>query len=144
MKDFERKAKTKYKAKIDELRVELYPTDQDIKDRLAERQAAGEPKATYIKRLVRQDIKQRSEQALQKEDLSETLAMEGPNQFKSVEYKPTCKFKNPDCIYDPAYIYATYPEWYAKLYGDKDPQEAAKEACTCCTEDHYRYDDEDK
>lgn len=49
-------SKRKYKAKIEELRVELYPTDADIKARLAERKEAREPKATYIKRLIREDI----------------------------------------------------------------------------------------
>lgn len=56
MRENERNAKQRYKQKIQELRVELYPTDEDIKDRLAERVEAGEPKATYIKRLIRQDI----------------------------------------------------------------------------------------
>lgn len=46
-----------YKKKVQELRVELYPTDEDIKKHIAERVAAGEPKATYIKRLIREDIK---------------------------------------------------------------------------------------
>lgn len=49
-------AKRKYKKKVEELRVELYPTDEDIKNRLKERLDAGEPKATYIKRLIRDDI----------------------------------------------------------------------------------------
>lgn len=56
MRDNERNAKQRYKQKIQELRVELYPTDDDIKERLAERVEAGEPKATYIKRLIREDI----------------------------------------------------------------------------------------
>ena len=56
MRENERNAKQRYKQKIQELRVELYPTDEDIKNRLAERMEAGEPKATYIKRLIRQDI----------------------------------------------------------------------------------------
>lgn len=56
MNESERKAKNKYRKKIEELRVELYPTDTDIKARLAERLAAGEKKATYIKRLIREDI----------------------------------------------------------------------------------------
>ena len=78
-------------------------------------------------------------------NLSETIHMdEGPDQFKTVKYKPTCKFGEVDCIYDPAYIRATYPGWYAKLYGDKTPEEAAKEGCNSCTEQYYRYDDEDK
>lgn len=56
MRENERNAKQRYKQKIQELRVELYPTDEDIKERLAERVDAGEPKATYIKRLIREDI----------------------------------------------------------------------------------------
>ena len=56
MRDNESNAKQRYKQKIQELRVELYPTDDDIKERLADRVAAGEPKATYIKRLIREDI----------------------------------------------------------------------------------------
>lgn len=51
-----KKAKQRYKKKIEELRAELYPTDADIKERIAERVAAGEAKATYIKRLIREDI----------------------------------------------------------------------------------------
>ena len=51
-----KEAKKRYKAKIEELRVELYPTDVDIKQRIAERVADGEPKATYVKRLIRDDI----------------------------------------------------------------------------------------
>lgn len=51
-----KEAKKRYKAKIEELRVELYPTDADIKQRIAERVADGEPKATYVKRLIRDDI----------------------------------------------------------------------------------------
>ena len=61
MKESERKALKKYKKKVEELRVELFPTDEDIKLKLAERKAAGEPKATYIKRLIRADIEQGGE-----------------------------------------------------------------------------------
>lgn len=81
------------------------------------------------------------------EGLVKTLAMEGPNQFDWVYYKPTCKFGWDNCINDPAYIYATYPEWYKELYGDKSPEEAAAdedEGCAHCTEDNCYYDDEDK
>lgn len=56
MNESKRKAKNKYREKVKELRVELYPTDEDIKKRIAERLAAGEPKASYIKRLIRADI----------------------------------------------------------------------------------------
>ena len=48
--------KRRYRAKVKRLTVELYLNDQDIKDRLAERREAGESTATYIKRLIRQDI----------------------------------------------------------------------------------------
>ena len=43
--------------RIDFLSVELYPTDEDIKAHLAERKEAGEAKAAYIKRLIREDMK---------------------------------------------------------------------------------------
>lgn len=56
MKESERKAKNKYKQKIVVLHVELYPTDTDILSRITERLEAGEPKASYIKRLIREDI----------------------------------------------------------------------------------------
>lgn len=58
MKDSVRKAKKKYKDKIIILQIELYPTEDDIKHQIAERQLSGEAKATYIKRLIREDIKQ--------------------------------------------------------------------------------------
>ncbi|MBO7169617.1 MAG: hypothetical protein J6W28_00390 [Clostridia bacterium] len=56
IKDTDRKARANYKKKVEELRVELYPTDEDIKNRIAERVEAGEKKAAYIKRLIREDI----------------------------------------------------------------------------------------
>lgn len=51
-------AKRRYKAKVERLFLELYPTDEDIKQRLAQLQSTGEPKAAYIKRLIREDIRQ--------------------------------------------------------------------------------------
>ena len=56
IKDTDRKARKAYKKKTKTVRVELYPTDEDIKARIAERLADGEPMATYIKRLIREDI----------------------------------------------------------------------------------------
>ena len=81
-----------------------------------------------------------------KAGLVRTMAMEGPNKFKDVYYRPTCKFGCEDCIHDPAYIKATYPEWYERLYGGLDPETAAKceGGCSACTEDNCYYDDEDK
>ena len=57
MTEAERKTKNRYKKKIKRLFIELYQTDEDIKQQLEERNAAGEPTNTYIKRLVREDIK---------------------------------------------------------------------------------------
>ena len=78
--------------------------------------------------------------------LPTTLVMEGSDQFKTVAYKPTCRHGQEDCIHDPAYIKATYPEWYADLYGDIEPECAAlyERGCALCTDAHWLYDDEDK
>ena len=46
--------KKKYKLKIKRIYIELYPPDEDIKNKLNE---LKEPTATYIKRLIRQDLK---------------------------------------------------------------------------------------
>lgn len=56
IKDTDRKSRANYKKKVEELRVELYPTDGDIKERIAEMVSSGEKKAAYIKRLIREDI----------------------------------------------------------------------------------------
>lgn len=56
IKDTDRKARANYKKKVEELRVELYPSDEDIKQHIAQMLEAGEGKATYIKRLIREDI----------------------------------------------------------------------------------------
>jgi methylenetetrahydrofolate dehydrogenase (NADP+)/methenyltetrahydrofolate cyclohydrolase len=69
-----------------------------------------------------------------------TICMEGPNQFKTVSYTPTCVHGYADCVFDPAYIKATYPSWYIDLYGDTEPNE---NSCANC-ENGERYDDEDK
>lgn len=53
IKDGDRAARVRYRKKIQRLEVELYPTDQDIKDHLA---ALDKPRATYIKQLIRADI----------------------------------------------------------------------------------------
>lgn len=74
-----------------------------------------------------------------------TIAMEGPNRFKEAKYTPTCPHGYDDCIYDPAYIKASSPEWYVTLYGDKAPEEVARDAGSCgrCIDGEF-YDDEDK
>lgn len=45
-----------YKKRIQELRIELYPTDEDIKQKIASVLESGETKAGYVKRLIRKDI----------------------------------------------------------------------------------------
>lgn len=54
-----RKARANYKKKVQRVFLELYGTDEDIKKRLEERKAAGEPMTTYIKRLIREDMKRK-------------------------------------------------------------------------------------
>jgi ribosomal protein L16/L10AE len=56
IKSTDRVARSNYRKKIEVVRVELYPTDDDIKARIADRMESGEGKATYIKRLIREDI----------------------------------------------------------------------------------------
>jgi hypothetical protein len=53
IKTKDRKARANYKRKVLTLRVDIYPTDEDIRFQLKE---LGEPKSTYIKRLIRDDI----------------------------------------------------------------------------------------
>ena len=52
MKESQRAAKKRYRAKVEVIQVELYPTDADIKDKL---KTVG-AKATYIKKLIREDM----------------------------------------------------------------------------------------
>lgn len=57
IKDKDRKARANYKKKVTVVRIELYLTDEDIKKKFADRREQGEPTSTYIKRLIREDIK---------------------------------------------------------------------------------------
>ena len=71
--------------------------------------------------------------------MAKTMVMEGPDEFKTIEYTPTCKFGFDDCIYDDAYIKTTYPKWYKDLCERK-----GLSTCEVCTEANCQYDDEDK
>ena len=53
----DKKARATYKKNIKRVFLELYGTDEDIKEQLEKRKAAGEPVATYIKRVIREDMK---------------------------------------------------------------------------------------
>lgn len=57
IKPTDRKARENYRKKLKRVQFDVYPTEQDIRDRLDERLEQGEPIATYIKRLIREDIK---------------------------------------------------------------------------------------
>lgn len=59
IKDTDRKARANYKKKITRVFLELYGTDEDIKEHLEKVKAAGEPVSTYIKRIIRENIKKR-------------------------------------------------------------------------------------
>lgn len=134
-------AKKRYRAKVERLFLELYPTDADIKQRLDQLQhTTGEPKATYIKRLIREDIRRHNKELRR---VCTTTAMEGPNRFETVEYTPMCRQGYEDCIHDPAYIKATYPEWYAELYGKNTRLDALVHTCDLCKQGSM-FDDEDK
>ena len=61
MTNAQKKAKAKYREKNGGMYIQFYPADADIRKRLEERSAAGEPKTTYIKRLIREDIEKERE-----------------------------------------------------------------------------------
>lgn len=57
IKDTDRKARANYKKKVKTVRVELYGTDEDIKEHLDQLNENGESIQGYIKELIRADIK---------------------------------------------------------------------------------------
>jgi DNA-directed RNA polymerase subunit RPC12/RpoP len=56
IKDTDRKARANYKKKITTIRVELYGTDDDIREHLEKLKEAGGSVQGYIKGLIRDDI----------------------------------------------------------------------------------------
>ena len=52
----QKRARTAYNEKCEYFAMYIYPTEPDISAKLKERAENGEPKATYIKRLIREDI----------------------------------------------------------------------------------------
>ena len=71
-----------------------------------------------------------------------------PKQSFFMNYVPVCPRGYLDCVCDPAYIKYYHPEWYAKMHGDKTPEEATEKCRQKVIEDpdeeNYCYDDEDK
>lgn len=57
IKDTDRKARANYKKKTQVVRVELYGTDEDIKEHLERIKELGVSVQGYLKELIRADIK---------------------------------------------------------------------------------------
>lgn len=57
IKPTDRKARENYRKKLKRIQFDVYPTEEDIRERIEERLQQGEPTAAYIKRLIREDIK---------------------------------------------------------------------------------------
>lgn len=57
IKPTDRKARENYRKKLKRVQFDVYPTEEDIRERIEERLQQGEPTAAYIKRLIREDIK---------------------------------------------------------------------------------------
>lgn len=60
IKDTDRKARANYKKKITTIRVELYGTDDDIREHLEALKESGASLQGYIKDLIRDDMKKRT------------------------------------------------------------------------------------
>lgn len=56
IKDIDRKARANYKKKVVTVRVELYGTDEDIREHVEKLKEAGESVQGYIKDLIRADM----------------------------------------------------------------------------------------
>lgn len=57
IKDTDRKARANYKKKIQTVRVELYGTDDDIREHIEKLKGEGESVQAYLKSLIRADMK---------------------------------------------------------------------------------------
>ena len=71
IKDTDRKARANYKKKVVTVRVELYGTDEDIREHVEKLKEAGVSVQGYIKDLIRADLQ--DHEASQKEKLMELL-----------------------------------------------------------------------
>jgi predicted transcriptional regulator len=60
IKDTDRKARANYKKKVVTVRVELYGTDEDIREHVEKLKEAGESVQGYIKDLIRADMHEQS------------------------------------------------------------------------------------
>ena len=57
IKQTDRKARENYRKKLKRVQFDIYPTEQDIREKIEEIEAQGDKVATYIKNLIREDIK---------------------------------------------------------------------------------------
>ena len=58
IKDTDRKARANYKKKTPVIRMELYGTDEDIREHLEAIKSCGVSVQSYLKALIRADMKQ--------------------------------------------------------------------------------------
>mgnify|MGYP000927218569 CR=1 FL=1 len=75
-----------------------------------------------------------SEMILNEQELKDRL-IGNPQPCNKGYYQPICKYGYKDCVCDPAYIKANYPDWYKEL--------GSPTQCEDCTDGNC-YDDEDK
>ena len=61
IKPGDRKARENYRKKLKRIQFDVYPTEQDIREQIESRAEQGEPTASYIKRLIREDIKRQGD-----------------------------------------------------------------------------------
>lgn len=57
IKPTDRKARENYRKKLKRVQFDIYPTENEIRERIENCLERGEPIAAYIKRLIREDIK---------------------------------------------------------------------------------------
>lgn len=57
----QKRAQAKYREKTYNLQVAFFPGDKDLLSRLEEIDALGEARASYVKRLIREDIERNKE-----------------------------------------------------------------------------------
>lgn len=61
IKETDRKARSNYKKKIQTIRVELYGTDDDIREHIEKLKENGESVQGYIKKLIREGLRKEAD-----------------------------------------------------------------------------------
>lgn len=84
IKDTDRKARAKYKKKVVTVRVELYGTDDDIREHVEKLKEAGESVQGYIKDLIRADMQPRDYKSQLEEERRRELPRVSQEKFKEL------------------------------------------------------------